>query len=825
MFRTSLICALLIIVPGTTHAEETLSAADRTFFETKIRPVLVNQCYECHSAESGAAEGGLRLDTHSAVLEGGGRGPAVVPGKPEESWLLTSIAHGDADLKMPPKKPQLSAEVIADFSRWIAMGAPDPRVDDMTPGGQAWETVDGDFWAYQPPKAAEPPKVDDATWSRSWIDPFILARLEEEKLSPSPEAEPSVLLRRVYFDLIGLPPSPEELDRFVKRIEADGIETALAAVVDGLLDSPRFGERWGRHWLDVARFGESSGTEANISFPYAWRYRDYVIDRVNEDLPFNQFLTEQIAGDLLPYENNAQRAQLLIATGFLALGPKNLDATDERQFQADVIDEQIDTVSRAVLANSIACARCHDHKFEPFSMEDYYALAGIFKSTKTFYGTAVSPANRIGGEPLKLPEVEGQKILHQSLPQKKVEQYQQQLAELKAEKAQMDAAQKARFSGKKPEKAFSLQDALRNFWTTGRVVGELNKVSDSGAALPLTMGVLDAEQVVDAPIHQRGDINKPGEVVPRRFPHVLRIDGQEIPTDQSGRLELAQWLTDPRNPLTARVLVNRVWHHLLGAGLVSTIDNFGSTGEPPSHGELLDTLAVRFVDGGWSLKQLVREIVLSRAYRQASDYREEAFQLDPENRLLWRVSKRRLEAEAIRDAMLAVSGEIDFNRPDGSLVGRVIGDRPISLIGLDKRLPADLDGGTHRSVYLPIIRDRLPDVLDLFDFAEPSLVTGDRETTNVPTQALYLLNSPFVQARAAALATRLQAEQPSAEQRAKQAFLLCFSRQPDREELARSVEFLTQVSSASPGDPENPSPILVRFCQALLCTGEFRNLD
>lgn len=826
IFRSLLACAALIVAPWAAAADEPLSEADRAFFETKIRPVLVNQCYECHSAESDAAEGGLRLDTRSTVLEGGGRGPAVVPGKPEESWLLTSIAHGDADLKMPPKKPQLPADVIADFTRWIAMGAPDPRGDDMTPGGQPWEAVDGDFWAYQPPKGSEPPQVDDATWSRSWIDPFILARLEQEKLSPSPDAEPPVLLRRVYFDLIGLPPSPEELDDFVRRIEADGLEKALAGVVDRLLDSPRFGERWGRHWLDVARFGESSGTEANISFPYAWRYRDYVIDRVNDDLPFDQFLTEQIAGDLLPYENDAERARLLIATGFLALGPKNLDATDERQFQADVIDEQIDTVSRAVLANSIACARCHDHKFDPFSMEDYYALAGIFKSTKTFFGTAVAPANRIGGEPLRLPEVEGQKILHASLPQKKVAEYQKQLAELKAEKAQMDTAQKARLSGRQPEKTFTLQDALRNFWTTGRVVGELNKVSDSGAALPLTMGVLDAEQVVDAPIHLRGDVNKPGEVVPRRFPQVLRMEDQaEIPADESGRRDLAQWLTDPRNPLTARVLVNRVWHHLLGAGIVPTIDNFGSTGEPPSHAELLDTLAVRFVDGGWSLKQLVREIALSRTYRQSSDYQSEAFQIDPENRLLWRVSKRRLEAEAIRDAMLAVSGEIDFHRPDGSLVGRVIGDRPISLIGLDKRLPADLDGGTHRSVYLPIIRDRLPDVLDLFDFAEPSLVTGERETTNVPTQALYLLNSPFVQARAVALATRLQAEYPSAERQAEQAFLLCFSRPPDREELSRSVEFLTGETSSSEEDEKTPSPTLIRFCQALLCTGEFRNLD
>jgi hypothetical protein len=701
------------------------SEADMAFFESKVRPVLVLHCYECHSVEAGVAEGSLRLDTRDAVRQGGDRGPAVVPNRPELSWLLKSIAHADPELKMPPKREKLPDHVVADLRRWIEMGAPDPRTSEPSSGDVAWEPVDESFWAYQPPRRLEPPPITNADWPRQPLDHFILAELEQQGLTPSPDAEPSVLLRRLHFDLSGLPPGPEDVTQFLDTIATVGLDLALVAEVDRLLDSPRFGERWGRHWLDVARFAESSGTEANISFPYAWRYRDYVIDRLNEDLPFDRFLIEQVAGDLLPYEDDRQRARLLIATGFLAVGPKNLDAVDPWQFYADIIDEQIDTVSRSVLANSIACARCHDHKFDPFSMEDYYGLAGIFASTKTYFGTAVAPANRMGGDPLPLPEVEGQKVLHDSIPRRRVEQLKTQLDELRAEKAEIDASRQALLRGEEPDRRFDIRDTLRNFWTTGRVEGQLKKVSDTGAALPLTMGVLDAEQIIDVPLMKRGDLKQPGAIVPRQFPRILRGDSQaEIPPDQSGRLELAHWLVHPENPLTSRVLANRVWHHLLGQGIVSSVDNFGSTGQPPSHPELLDTLAVQLRDEGWSIKSLVREIVLSRTYRQASDYRDEPFQQDPENRLVWRVSKRRLEAEAIRDAMLAASGQLDLVRPDGSLVGRVIGDRPISIIGLDKRLPPDLDDGPHRSVYLPVIRDRLPDVLDLFDFPEASLVSG-----------------------------------------------------------------------------------------------------
>ncbi len=490
-------------------------------------------------------------------------------------------------------------------------------------------------------------------------------------------------------------------------------------------------------------------------------------------------------------------------------------------------DEQIDSLSRSVLASSVACARCHDHKFDPFTTADYYALAGIFASTKTYFGTAVSPANRVAGDPLVLPRLEELPIFHPSIPAKQVEQLKTDLAALKAEEKQKrEAVFKAIAEGKDPSDLFTITDALRIFWRSGGIEGQLEKVDETGKALPLAMGTLDREQPLNVPLLKRGDISQPGERVPRGFPEILALEEDfEISPGQSGRLQLARWLTHPQHPLTARVLVNRVWHHVFGAGLVRTMDNFGTTGELPSHPELLDLLAMRFIEDGWSIKRLIREMVLSRTYRQASTFEESHFQKDPDNRLLWRMPKRRLPAEAIRDAMLAASGELNPARPEGSLVAKVIGDRPISLIGLDKRVPSDLDGSVHRSVYLPILRDRLPEVLDLFNFAEPSLVTGQRETTNVPLQALYLMNSPFVSDRAKNMAERLEEETSSAKEQIEQAFLLCFGRPPLPEEAECSLVFLKPAEERAGSDDKPYHSILIRYCQALLCTAEFRNLD
>lgn len=813
------VCVLLLLIKATAtladDADQSQRAGDADFFESKIRPVLVKHCYDCHAGVSN--EGGLRVDDRDSIRSGGDRGPAVVPKHPQASVLLTAISHSDADLRMPPKGPQLADTVIADFRKWIEMGAPDPRAEVAVGASDTWSGIEStkDHWAYQPPMLLDSPDVDDETWPRGDVDRFVLNALSDNQLQPTADADSRTLLRRLHFDLVGLPPSLPAIARFLRMVDESGIETALSKEVDELLQSPQFGQRWGRHWLDVARYGESSGGESNISFPYAWRYRDYVIDALNADIPYDRFLTEQIAGDLLPYEDDAERARLLTATGFLAVGTKNLGERDDVKFKADLVDEQIDSLTRAVLGSSVACARCHHHKFDPFSMEDYYGLAGIFASSKTFFGTFTSPANNRGGDPLVLPRIAGQQILHKSLSPKKFAELKSRQAKLAAVRTEIQESQKAAFSGRTPKKRFTLREVLANIWQLGPVEGKLETLDDQGNALPLAMGVLD-DEVVDVPLLSRGEIGREGAIVPRAFPQAISVEHVPSLSDQqSGRLELAAWLTQEGHPLTGRVFVNRVWKHLFGQGIVATVDNFGTSGESPSHPDLLDALAVGFAEQGWSTKRLIRTLVLSRTYRQASTFNADAFQSDPDNRLLWRMPKRRLEAEAIRDAMLYVSGEIEFDRPSGSHVATIIGDRPISLIGLDKRLPLDLDGSVHRSVYLPVIRDRLPDVLNLFDFAEPSFVTGNRESTNVPVQAMYLMNSSFVQQRAKQLALRLGRETSSKEEFVQRIFQRCFARRPDAVETVRSLAFLKDQNELTE----------VSFCQAMLCTAEFRNLD
>lgn len=768
-----------------------------SFFESKIRPVLVKHCYECHSTESGKSKGGLMLDTKAAIRAGGDTGPAVVPGDAAKSLLLTAIKHSDPDLEMPPKKAKLPDLVIADFEAWIKSGADDPRESATKVVERAPVDVKSgrEFWSYKRPAL---PKQAFGS-----IDGFIREKLAEAGLKPAPPAEPRVLMRRLYFDLIGLPPShlPEMPD-----------PSDYEKQVDALLQSPRFGERWGRYWLDVVRYAESNGRESNLTFPHAWRFRDYVIDAVNADVPFDRFITEQIAGDLLPAKDDAERARLLIATGFLAIGPKGLNEQNKAQFAADVADEQLDAVTRAVLASSIACARCHDHKTEPFSMEDYYGLAGIFKSTQTFYGNWVDSENNNHGHLIRLPDLPGQVIPNKSITAERVKQLKADLAKLnQEEKDQREYAEMARKEGRDISGEFykMLQTAIRIIWTRGGVEGQLERVDDEGHALPLCMGVRDAKRILDSQLYDRGELAHPVKLVPRGFPEIIKIK-VTMPKEHSGRLELAQWLTSRENPLTARVMVNRVWHHLFGAGIVSTVDNFGFSGERPSHPELLDYLAIRFMDGGWSVKKLIKEIVMSETYRQSSHGGTDA---DPDNRLLSHANKRRLDAEVIRDSMLAVSGLLDTSRRPGSLVAELDG-QSVSLMGFNDKLPPDLDGSHHRSVYLPVIRDHLPDVLEQFDVANPNLVTGDRDVTNVPLQALYLLNGPFVQEQAAALAKRIQ----SSSDRVTRAFQLCFNRPPDAKELALAEKFLRQGSA-------DDLKLLAAFCQSLLASAEFRFAD
>jgi hypothetical protein len=665
-----------------------------------------------------------------------------------------------------------------------------------------------------------PRALRQAGWPISTIDRYVLAHLEEASLEPNADAPPNVLIRRLYFDLIGLPPTSSEVDQFIDRVQTTSLEEAMDEVIESLMKRPGYGERWGRHWLDVARFGESSGKEANISFPYAWRYRDYVIDATQNDIPFNRFIEEQIAGDLLPTKNEDERARLLIATGFLAVGTKNLDEANPKQFEADIVDEQIDTISRAFMAHSVACARCHDHKTDPYSLADYYALAGIFASTKTYFGTAVSPANRVGGDPLLLPSVKKQLVFHPPITAKRVQELQTELASLKKEEAEGMAANfRGQMKAESHEPAFTLRDALRIFWTSGRIEGELEKYDAEGRPLPLAMGVQDRESMTDAKLLEGGDIHQPGETIARGLPQQASTKADVVlPETESGRRQLAQWLTNYHQALTARVMVNRLWAQVMGHGIVRTMDDFGATGEAPTHPELLDHLAGKLIENTWSIRRTLKYILQSRTYRQASTFRFLAYDQDPDNRMYWRANPRRLQAEAIRDAMLQVSGELDLNRPEGSLVAKVIGDQPISLIGLNPKVPSDLDGSRHRSVYLPILRDRLPDVLATFDFAEPSLVTGKRDVTNVPTQALYLMNSSFVMARANAMAKSIQAKfQQLDEPAIGWLYESCFARPATPEEVSMGIEYCSSFEDRARG--------LASYCQALLSSAEFRWID
>ena len=713
-------------------AEAKPDAAQLEFFEKNIRPVLADKCYKCHSAQSEKVKGGLLLDTREGIRQGGDTGHAVVPGNLKESLIVGALHWNDKDTRMPPEKEggKLPDNVIADFEKWIAMGAPDPRDGESKVAKREMDlTKAKELWTFQTPKAAPVPPVKDSAWPRSDVDRFLLAAQEAKGLHPVADADRRTLLRRVYFDLIGLPPTPEQIEAFVNDRSPD----AFARVVDALLAAPQFGERWGRHWLDVARFAESTGKERNFTFPEAWRYRDYVIAATNADKPYDQFIREQIAGDLLAARDSVEQAEHLTATGFLALGPKSLNEKNREQFRMDEIDEQIDCTSRAVLGLTVACARCHDHKFDPVPQKEYYALAGIFGSTKTYFGTAgaggskLAQKNKNGTPLLPLPDSTTTVTAVAPPPAPVAAPAPTGNSPIEAMLAK-DPKRAARFAALSPEKKAQL---LERFQGAGKIGGK-------GEVLPVptlaanpggahVMGVQEGRPG-DGRVLVRGEISQPGESVPRGFLTVLS-DGAApaIERNVSGRLELAQWLTAPTNPLTARVEVNRVWLHLFGEGLVRTADNFGATGEKPSNPELLDTLAVQFMRDGWSVKKLVRSLVLSRTYQLGSATDAKASELDPGDHLLWHAVSRRLDAEAIRDAILAASGQIDLQPLHGSVVNTT-GD---GYIGKGIR-PERFSNVTanYRSVYLPIVRDFVPDALDIFDFAEPSLIVAGRDVTN-----------------------------------------------------------------------------------------------
>ncbi|MDZ4830762.1 MAG: PSD1 and planctomycete cytochrome C domain-containing protein [Phycisphaerae bacterium] len=791
---------------GETAPAKELTERERQFFENKVRPVLVEHCYGCHSSDATKIRGGFLLDTRDSLLAGGDTGAAIVPGKPNASPLIKAVRWTDEDFAMPPKK-KLPDEAIRALEEWVAMGAPDPRfsaggtLDTAGPAitTKTWDIEKSkDFWAFKPPVKPTVPTVARGDWPTSDIDRFVLAKMEAHFLAPIADADRRTWLRRVTFDLTGLPPTLEEIAAF----EKDPSDGAFEKVTDRLLASSAFGERWGRHWLDVARYAESSGKENNVLYPHAWRYRDYVVASFNADKPYDEFLREQIAGDLLVAKDANDRAENLVATAYLAIGAKGHNTQNPRQFIYDVVDEQIDALTQGTLGLTVACARCHDHKFDPIPQKDYYAIAGVFLSSSTQFGTYQSPGNRHASTLIRLPK-EAQVVDGATMSAERrtlLARAQDRLAD-EATKA-ADNAQAARQKGESKDavnmfkvvqlkaQANTLDSILERFDSEGRPTTE-NRV---------TMGMLDGQRVIEANILQRGEIDKPAERVERGVVQVIAGEWvPEMPSDGSGRLELSQWIANARNPLTARVWVNRVWLHLFGKGIVPTPDNFGHSGVAPTNPELLDFLATRLIDEHWSTKQLIRDIVLSRTYRLSSAYNKANADKDPDVIWLWRMPKKRLEGEAVRDAMLASAGTLDRTVPNGSPINFAEG----AMRGGDNKLFAQLTQESRpiRSVYLPIVRDKVPEVLDVFDFADPAFVTGDRDETNVATQALYMMNSPEVMQAADAFTDRILAGKGSDAERIGKAFEIALGRKATSQEILASREFVNDFKKTLAKDP------------------------
>jgi Protein of unknown function (DUF1553)/Protein of unknown function (DUF1549)/Planctomycete cytochrome C len=791
-FSTFAFAAACSVLPLAIHAQSPAPDSPESveFFEKKIRPILVDHCYNCHSADT-KPSGGLRVDDRNGLLMGGDAGPAIVAGDPDNSLLLERIVHATGKKRMPKEGKLLTEAEIADLTTWIKNGVAWPREKIPPSLGRPkpfYNDLKAHHWAWQPLTDPEAPKIANASWPSDDLDRFILAKLEAKSLAPVADADSSTLIRRVTYDLTGLPPTPEEIDAFTNDTAPD----AFARVVDRLLASPAFGERWGRHWLDVARYGESTGPSRNIPYPFAWKYRDYVLDAFNKDIPYDRFIQEQIAGDLLPADTKEERDRLLTATGFLALGVKDVNQRFKIRFIMDNVDEQIDAVSRSVLGLTVSCARCHDHKFDPIPATDYYSLAGIFTSTDDCAGLR----NKMGGGGMDYYDPKMLVTLSSDAPPPPAEQIAKLEAEVAAAKKAWDEIRgtpeglKPGPDGKPTQRPFRLKYE--------QLQADFQNLADPAARGLAVHGVRDSKTVADTEVRIRGEAERIGPTEPRGFLSVFEVPGApKIKPNESGRLELSQWLTSPKNPLTPRVIVNRIWQNLFGQGIVSTVDNFGVKGDVPSNPELLDHLASEFIRDGWSTKKLVRTIVLSRAYRLASEGSAANQEIDPGNRLVWRHSPRRLEAEEIRDAMLASAGKLQPKPESGSAV-RTLKMREMRDNGPEaKSINEEADNALFRSVYLPLLRGVTPKSLEAFDPAQQTLVTGKREATTVPTQALYMLNSPFVRKQSLALAERLLSKPAqTGEEPIRQVYKLALSRSPNELEIDRAKNFLAAYESS-----------------------------
>jgi hypothetical protein len=920
-FATAFCRALAVIVlveggaRGETPVQDAASPADIEFFEKQVRPLLAANCFECHGEKK--QEAGLRLDARQPAMRGGDEGPVIKAGNPDASKLVAAIRYA-GDIQMPPDG-KLPAQQIEILTSWVKRGAPWPDHGAIADGEHAAQKANS-HWAFQPVREPPIPAVNARGWMGTPIDAFILARLEAAGIAPGKAADRRTLLRRVTLDLTGLPPTPAEVEEFV----SDSSPTAFEKVVDRLLASPRYGERWGRHWLDYARYSDTKGYvfQEDRNYRFAYVYRDWVIRAFNEDLPYNEFLVRQIAADRLPRddENNPH----LAAMGFLTVGRRFLNNKN------DIIDDRIDVVMRTTMALTVSCARCHDHKFDPIPTADYYSIYGVFDASVEKLIPIAPPSEefergvrereeklnkfleekrREAEVKLRLeaadfllatnsPRVTDENMLRRDRQARMTERVRQYLKErgkqfdpifapwqafarttaFEGGRADELAAHIAKneldggklnalvvqaFAGDVPKSLTEVAEKYRNLfadidaqWKTAvdgakaknepgptaladadaeqirqvlygadsplvlsgenldrslerqdrtearRLRQEIEKFRTTAKSAPLqAMGMEDAARIPPkSRVFLRGSPGRPGPEVARHFVSIVAGDSPEPFTDGSGRLELAQAIASPDNPLTARVLVNRVWQHHFGQGLVRTPSDFGLRSDPPSHPELLDYLASRFVAEGWSIKRLHRWILLSSAYQQSSEDRPEARAKDPENLLLWRTNRQRMDLEALRDSLLFASGQLD----------ETIGGPAVNIVTapFSKR----------RSVYGQIERQNLPAFFRTFDFATPDSHSPQRFTTTIPQQALFLMNSPFVIEQAGAMIQRPEvktAEEPA--ERIKRLYSLLFGRQPTEDEITTGAQFVSADN--------NTDANWQRYAQALMVSNEFVFID
>ncbi|WP_206352384.1 PSD1 and planctomycete cytochrome C domain-containing protein [Tautonia rosea] len=824
-----LVMLSLLVTPGSSRGQDEAVEADRSrFFKESVRPILEQHCLRCHGAD-GKTRGGLDLTSRSGLLKGGDLGPAVDLESPGESLLIEAITY--AGLEMPPTG-QLDPDTIAILTDWVNQGVPysgdDPdtpaQADEGEPEG-AISDEDRRFWSFQPLQRPAMPDVEDSDWVRDPIDAFILHRLEAAGLSPAPEASKATLIRRLCYDLTGLPPTPDEVEAFL----ADQSPDAYEALVDRLLDSPHYGERWGRHWLDVVRYAETNSFERDNHKPNAWRYRDYVINSFNDDKPYDRFVLEQLAGD----ELDDTSAESIIATGFYRLGAWDDEPTDPPQARFDELDDIIMTTSQSMLGLTINCARCHDHKIDPIPQRDYYRFLAFFHNLKPYSYSEDHILTEIASDEER--EAHQRALAERSQREAEI---QEDLSTIESKLlATVPEPRRSNVRWGSFEARRHVLDGMAEAELSAEELASYRNLIEQWKAIPpvppLPMALSAREHGAEAPqtfVLIRGSAHAPGEPVEPGFPEVLGSPEPVLPSpstasDSSGRRRvLAEWIASPSNPLTARVAVNRVWHYHFGRGIVRSPNDFGFQGDKPTHPKLLDWLAAEFIQEGWRFKPLHKRIVMSSTYRMSSRGNAEALAQDPENDLFWRFNLRRLSAEEFRDAMLVVTGTLNPKMGGPSFYPEI---QKAYLAGQSRPGAgwgnSSKEEQARRSIYIYIKRSLVTPILASFDAADTDFSCPVRFATTQPTQALSTLNGPLLHEQAGALSARVRQDVgEDLEERIRRVLQLVTARSPSAEEIERGIALVDEFQHDHDVDDDQAFHL---FCLLALNLNEFLYLD